>query len=220
MVPAGHLFVSATLDCGLVVRNTVATRQEPAHDIDDVARREVGIRAEIRPEGRLDTEDDAVRANRRLDVHRVVARMVARGEVLHSILDPLDRPPQVYRHGGDRDVLPVKGNLLTERAAHIRRDNPDLVLPEPQAGREPRSGDMSRLLTRVEGERASPLVPVGYHSTWLDRNMGQTRRAKLRLNNPVCLGECTRDIPIDLRLMRVEVVREIRIHRVLGCGLG
>ncbi len=67
----------------------------------------------------------------------VVARERVGLQILHAVLDPLDRLAGEHR-GGDRDhVARVDRHLAAEAAADVRGDDPDLVLGQARRGRPP-----------------------------------------------------------------------------------
>ena len=55
-----------------------------------------------------------------------------RHQMLTAILDPADRAFDLHRHPGDVDLFGQQHAFIPEPAADIGRDNPHLILTQPQ----------------------------------------------------------------------------------------
>ncbi len=128
--------------------------------------RRVGRRVRVAVIGhRLDLERGhravLLRAQRRL--HVVVAREGVGLQVLHPVLDPLDRLADDDRGRHRDDVARIDGHLPAEAAADVGRDDADLLLGEPDVPgdeREDRADRVRRLRRHVDGELAAHAVEV------------------------------------------------------------
>jgi len=68
-----------------------------------------------------------------LDRDGIVACVVRRGQVLKPVFHPLDRPLQAHRHGRYREFLAKQRKLQPKAAAHVRRNDPNLILGQAKA---------------------------------------------------------------------------------------
>ncbi len=122
----------------------------------------------------------------------VVARERVGLEVLHPVLDPLHRLAGEHR-GGDRDhVAGVHRHLAAEAAADVRRDDPDLVLGEPDVPgheREHGADRVRRLRRHPHRELVVDLVEVRDAAARLDRRHVDARDVDVLLDGDVGLGE-------------------------------
>ncbi len=77
---------------------------------------------------KLQSQDRAVFFDSSLDVKLLGARMARGHHVLAAIFDPLDRPSGFDGQEADYDdVLAYQVDLLTEAAADVRNDDPDIL---------------------------------------------------------------------------------------------
>ena len=67
----------------------------------------------------------AVLVNRHRDVMRLLARLIARDEILAPILDPLDRPTELDRGEAHQQVLRVQLAAHAEAAANVPLEKVD-----------------------------------------------------------------------------------------------
>ena len=133
----------------------------------------------------------AVLLRRQLDVHVVVAGEGIGLEVLHPVLDPLDRLADDDR-GRDRDdVAGIHGHLAPETAAEVRRHDPDLLLGEADVARderEHRADRVRRLRRHVHRQLAHDPVEVRDAAARLDRGDVDARDVHVLPDDDVGVG--------------------------------
>ena len=118
----------------------------------------------------LDAEDRAVTGQGDLGIVRLAALLGGGDEVLLAILDPLDRALELDRHPGDDDLLLVEHHdLRPEAAADEGRDDPDLVLGQPEHGGETVADRDRRLGGVPDRQPLGARVPVGDDTPVLHR---------------------------------------------------
>ena len=106
-----------------------------------------------------------------LGVDVVVARERIGLQVLHAILDPLDRNPEDHRGGHGDHVAGIDGDLAAESATDVGRDDPDLLLGQPDVPghqREHGADRVRRLRGHVDRQLALRLVERGDAAAGLD----------------------------------------------------
>ena len=147
-----------------------ADREEPRRELGRVGG---GVGVAVVGQ-RLDAQrrDLAVLVGAELGVDVVVARERVGLQVLHPVLDPLDRLAQHDRRGGRDHVAGVDGHLAAEAAADVGRDDADLLLREPDVAgdqREDRPDRVRGLRRHPDRELAVDPVERGDTAAGLDR---------------------------------------------------
>ena len=102
----------------------------------------------------------------------VVARERVGLQVLHPVLDPLDRLADDDRRGDGDHVARIDRHLAAEAAADVGRDDADLLLRQPDVPgdqREHGANRVRRLRGHLDGQLAGDLVEVGDAAARLDR---------------------------------------------------
>ena len=82
------------------------------------------------------TEDVPVGVEGEAQRHAVVAGVLARHQVLATVLDPLDRPTEALAGEHDRELLGDHEHLLAEAAADVAHHDAHPVLREPEGARD------------------------------------------------------------------------------------
>src|SRR6266700_4335757 len=106
-------------------------------------------------------EDPAVRVERHLAVHVVVAGEAGGDQVAGAILDPLHRPAEQQRRDRGDHVTRVDRHLVAEAAAKVRRDDADVLLRQAGDQREQGAVRVRRLRGHPDGRLAGGGVDVG-----------------------------------------------------------
>ena len=101
--------------------------------------------------------------------------MDRRHVVLRTRLDPLHRTVELAAQRERERLLGVDVELRSEAAAHVRRDDPQLVLRDPGRDREADPRDVRDLRRRGEGELARRRASVRQAPTGFHRVRDQTR---------------------------------------------
>ena len=118
------------------------------------------VRAEVDPDVVAHGEHRPVAPRADLDVVNLVARMGRRHHVLAPVLGPLHRSPHRHRRRRDQQVFRIAIGLGPEAAAHVGRDDPDLVGGQPEGGHEPRLDEVDDLRAVPGGEALVALIPL------------------------------------------------------------
>ena len=100
-----------------------------------------------------DGEQFSVRAQGDLQIPILVALLNGRQEMLTTILDPLDRPPEQARRNRHHDFFRIDQIFRPEAAADIRGDDTQFVVVEPQELDQSKA-DFVRALRRAPDRRA------------------------------------------------------------------
>ena len=175
---------------GLEVVGAGADVEEPGRELRRIGG---GVGVAVIGEG-LDAErgERAVLLRRQLGGDVVVAGEGVGLQVLHAILDPLDRLAGQDRGGHRDDVAGIDRHLAAEAAADVGRDDPDLVLGQADVAghqREHRADGVRRLGGHPDRELAVDLVEVGDAAAGLDRGDVDARDVDVLLDRDVGLGE-------------------------------
>ena len=144
-----------------------------------------GIGAHVGLEGVVDADDRAVAPEadpRGVDLLPVVSR---RDEVLAPPLDPLHRLPEAQRDGRDQELLVVHGALRAEAAAHVGREDPDLLGWKAQGHGHRVPDEIGVLGRRPDHEGAGLRVRVGEDAAGLDRHRGDAGMVEALLDDEV-----------------------------------
>ena len=96
-----------------------------------------------------------VGVHRRLHVGDLAAPVRGRHHVLDARLDPPERHAPLARQRGHDHVLGIGAELHAEAAAHLGRDDADLILGEAQGRGEPRAERVRRLVRRPHRDAAA-----------------------------------------------------------------
>src|SRR5205085_7140121 len=104
-------------------------RARPARLVDG------DVRALVVNDAHLHAEDRAVALRGELNRLDTPHAVMARGEMLQAILDPLDRPTDLARQDSDQYCPLVHPGLDAEAAAYIGHDEAEVRLPNAQAAR-------------------------------------------------------------------------------------
>ena len=159
-----------------------------------------------------DAEHAAVVAHRGADPVDLLARVHARLQVLAAVADPLDRGLHPARQVGDEDVLGVQQRLLAEAAADVGRDDPDVVLGDPQEPRRRRAEQVRRLVAVVDHELVAELVVRGRDGAGLHAHGGVALRGELEVDGEVGLLERGVGIAGHAVEPHVDVVGRTLVH--------
>ena len=213
---------------GLEVVGPRADVEQPRGELRRVGRR-VGVAVVGQ---RLDSDrgEGAVLLARQFGGDVVVAREGVRLEVLHAVLDPLDRLPGEHGGGHGDDVARVHGDLAAEAPADIGRDDADLVLGQPDVTghqREHGADGVRRLRGHPDREFAVDLVELGDAAARLDRGHVDARDVDVLLDRHVGFREGTiggrpvaplpvPDVVVLLVLLIGTQHRGPRLQRLLG----
>ena len=148
------------LDVGVDQRRLVIARQKRAMQPGRHRRREGGkIRAHIRQRLAAQRQEPAVRVEPELDLRHMVAAMGVGDEGLRPVRGPLDRHAEFLRREGRQRLFGVMEDLRAEPAAHVRRDDAQLVLGDAEHEGPHQKPDHMRVLRRGV-ERRFAVRPV------------------------------------------------------------
>src|SRR5439155_7575774 len=110
------------------------------------------ICAEVCHYAHLQPEHGAVAFERKLGRHGLVAALNRGDEIFAARRDPLYRPAQLERQMTGEHILAVKRTLAAETAAHVWRDDANLVLRKAEPGRQITAHAVRRLGRKPNGE--------------------------------------------------------------------
>jgi hypothetical protein len=167
-----HLVGEHADDVGLHRRDVVDAAHHERAERRDRGREQHQVGAHVHEEPRVEGGDLPVAVGADPHVGHLVAPVVGRLHALGAALDPLDRPLELTRGPGERDLLAVDLQLGAEAAAHLGGDRPHPVLADAQLQGQEQPQEVRHLGGRVHGQRAGPVV--GQHAARLDR---RARRA-------------------------------------------
>ena len=109
-----------------------------------------------------------VAPRRDLDIVHLVPRVGGGHHVLTTVLRPFDGAARRDGRGGNEQVLRVAVGLGAEAAAHVRRDDADLVRRQAKGRHQPLLDEVDHLGAVPRGERAVTRVPLRDHAARLD----------------------------------------------------
>ena len=130
----------------------VDRREHEGPEDRHAGRDELQVGAHVGEQLDLEPEDRAVLAGGDLDVLDLVAAVRGRLVVLAARLGPLDRPAELAGHDEGEHLLGVDVELGAEAAAHVGRDDAQLVLRDAGGERQHHPQDVRDLGGRVERE--------------------------------------------------------------------
>ena len=128
------------------------------------------IGADVGEDVRAERGDAAVGVHRRLHVGDLATPVRGRHHVLDARLDPPEGHATLPREGGHHHVLGIGAELHAEAAAHLGRDDANLILGEAQCRGQPRAERVRRLVRRPYGDAAAGEVGRGEDGPALDRH--------------------------------------------------
>ena len=169
------------------------------------------VRAEVDPDVVAHGEHRAVAPRADLDVVNLVARMGRRHHVLAPVLGPLHRPPHRHRGRRDQEVFRIAVGLGPEAAAHVGRDDPDLVGGQPEGGHEPRLDEVDDLRAVPRGEALVALIPLRDDAPRLHRHADIALDVKTLAHPHVGFGEGARGISEARAEMDADVAGDLRV---------
>ena len=156
------------------VRDVVRARQHQAvQDRRNAGRGGREVRAHVGPHGRADADDRAVLLRGHLDVLDVIAAVDRAAVVLGPRLGPLDRAAALLRREDHHRVLGIVRDLAAEAAAHLGRDDADLVLGDAGVEREQEADDVRVLGRHPERDLAGRRPVLGERRARLHRVRNQ-----------------------------------------------
>ena len=154
--------------------------------------------------------------------HVVVAGERVRLQVLDAVLDPLHGVPRDDR-GGDRDhVAGVDRHLAAKASTDVRRDDPDLLLGQPDVARDQRK-DRADRVWRLRGHPDRELpghrVELGDAAARLDRGDMDARQVDVLRDRHIRLleGAVRRVAIADLPMEDVVVGLALLVVAQHGC---
>ncbi len=218
----GHGVRRHRADLAAVVLEAVRAGQQSAHHerLDARRPRHDRVRAGVAQHVGVDRPQPTVGVE--AGAHRVVviARMRAGDEVLAPCLHPLHRPPEPHREQAQRDVLRIHDALHAEAAAHVGRDDAQLVLGQAERLRQRVTCEMRHLRARPEGQLPLGGVPVGDAAASLHRRRGLTVRSKRSLDddNGAVHGEI--DTTVLEAARHEDIARRLLVHGRRGLAHG
>lgn len=149
----------------------------------------------------------------------LLAGQEARGQRLAPVLDPLHRTAEAPRGGRGGDLLPADDALLPEPAAHVRHDDPDLLLVEPGAAGQDRAHLVRDLGAGAHHQLLVAVVPVGDDAAGLQRQRVLPPGAGLHGDHRVRLVEDAVDaLGGEQRHVDEHVAGGLVVHRGTGRG--
>ena len=151
------------------------THVHPPAELGDPRRQQLEVGAHVRELDELHPEDAAVLGPGERAVVEHASAMDRRHVVLRPRLDPLHRTVELAAQRERERLLGVDVELRSEAAAHVRRDDPQLVLRDPGRDREADPRDVRDLRRRGERELARRRASVRQAPTGLHRVRDQTR---------------------------------------------
>ena len=135
--------------------------------------RDRGGRKQVRPQvgqdRRPEGQDPSGGVQPKLDLALDPPTLIGPEEVLHPVLDPLERPPQLHRGDRQRDRLDRDRPLAAERPAHVGHYHADALSRPHQGVGELRERPVGILRRDPEGQTVIVGVVGDERAAWLDR---------------------------------------------------
>ena len=150
----------------------------------------------------------------------VLTCMTGGDEVLVPVLNPLDAGAEELRRRAEDDILPARGPLQAEPAAHIRPDDPHqmLGLPDGRADEEPQQ--VRRLAGHLIGEHPRGRVEERDTAAGLDGHRGPAMLAEGQAHHPVGRLERGIHIPVPALAPEHDVARHLIVQQRSGIAGG
>ena len=166
--------------------------------------------------------DAAVGVHRRLHVGDLAAPVRGRHHVLDARLDPPERHAPLARERGHHHVLGIGAELHAEAAAHLGRDDADLVLGHAQGRGEARAERVRRLVRRPHDDAAAGEVGCGEDGPSLDRHTREPLAHHPLLHHAMRLGKGGVGVARLDGLGMLDVLRRVveELRRAVGHGGG
>ena len=119
--------------------------------LDGACRGIAGIRADIRQHVRGQSEQLAVCVEGSFQRHILIATVETRDQILAPVFRPCHRRPQLARQEHQGEVFRGQRHFLSESAADIGRDHPQIVLRHVEQFGDRRAHDMRILGSSMSG---------------------------------------------------------------------
>ena len=146
--------------------------------------------------------------------------MDVRHERFEPVGDEFHRPAEHHRRRGRSDFVAEGVNFQAERAAHIGRDHPHVVLRHAERTREHRLDHVRNLAAGVEGQPLRELVVIGEQRPRLQAHGGMPPEAERSLDDHVGCCEGGVDAAGVDHLAEREIVAELGMQRPSSQGRG
>ena len=188
----GELVRVDARDVGVDVRDLVTAAGHEGRERRDERREQHLVGAEVGDDADLERRDRPVALGPHLHVVDLVATVVGGLHVLRARLGPAHRPPELAGEPAHERLLAVDLELGAEAPAHVRGDDAQPVLGDPEHPGQQQARDVGDLRRRPHRHLAA--APFGHDRARLDGRAGRAVVDDAPLDDDVGLGEALLDV--------------------------